>query len=227
MGAGQGRRAMHYRVDEKLIRTELAAKPPSRASRQLLAYLRGHDRVACAVDYGCGKLRYTAQLAAMAELLILVDSSIQLDRQQRIDGEVTTVRQLVKQRWPTVQIETVPEFQANRRPKFDFALCANVLSAIPLKAARSRALTAIRRRLKVSGSLLVVNQHTNSYYSQVARREDVVRHLDGWLVSKNNSASYYGILDKKKTSEMLEEAGYEIVDHWIEGQSNYALARIR
>lgn len=227
MGAGQGRRAMHYRVDEKLIRTELAAKPPSQASRQLLAYLRGHDRVACAVDYGCGKLRYAAQLAAMAELLILVDSSIQLDRQQRIDGEVTTVRQLVEQRWPTVQIETVPEFQANRRPKFDFALCANVLSAIPIKAARSRALAAIRRRLKVSGSLLVVNQHTNSYYSQVARREDVVRHLDGWLVPKSNSASYYGILDKKKTSEMLEGAGYEIVDHWIEGQSNYALARIR
>jgi hypothetical protein len=80
----------------------------------------------------------------------------------------------------------------------------------------------------VSGSLLVVNQHTNSYYSQVARREDVTRHLDGWLVPRrNNSASYYGILDRKKIFEILENEGYEIIKHWIEGQSNYAVARIR
>lgn len=218
---------MHYRVGGKLIRSELAAKPPSRASRHLLAFLSRHDRVACAVDYGCGKLRYAAQLAAMTESLILVDSSDQLDRQQTIDGEETTVRRLAKKSWPTVRIETVLEFQTNRRPKVDFALCANVLSAIPIGAAQSRALAAIRRRLKATGSLLVVNQHTNSYFSQVARREDAVSRLDGWLVPRNNSAFYYGILDKKKTSEILNREGYEIVEHWIEGQSNYALARIR
>jgi hypothetical protein len=217
---------MRYRIDGKLVASELAAKPPSQASRYLLAFLSGHDRVARAVDYGCGKLRYAAQLAVMAESLTLVDSCCQLDRQQRIDGAETTVRRLAQQNWPTVQIETVSEFQANREPKFDFALCANVLSTIPSKAARSRALAAIKRRLKVSGSLLVVNQHTNSYYSQVARREDVVTHLDGWLLSRSNLASYYGILDKKKTSEILQEEGYEIIEHWIEGQSNYALARI-
>ena len=222
-----GGKALHYRVGGKLIRSELAAKPFSQASRLLLAFLSGHDRVGCAVDYGCGKLRYTGQLAAMAESLILVDSSDQLDRQQTIDGEKTTVRRLAKKSWPAVRIETVAEFQANRRPKIDFALFANVLSAIPTKAARSRALAAIRRRLKVSGSLLVVNQHTNSYFSQLARREDTVSHLDGWLVPRNDSAAYYGILNKKKTSEILHREGYEIVEHWIEGQSNYALARIR
>jgi len=218
---------MHYRIRGKLIAAELAAKPPSQASAHLLAFLSGHNRVGRAVDYGCGKLRYAAALVAMAESVALVDSSEQLDRQQSIDGEETTVRRLVEQRWPDVQIETVSEFQAKQRPKFDLALCANVLSAIPTKAARSRALVAIRGRLKVNGTLLVVNQHANSYYSQVARREDVMRHLDGWLVPRTISASYYGILDKKKTSEILERHGYEIVEHWIEGQSNYALARIR
>jgi len=163
----------------------------------------------------------------MAESLTLVDSPEQLDRRRTIDGEESTVRRVAEQRWLNVRIETISEFQSHRAPKFDFALCANVLSAIPVKTARSRALAAIRRRLRVSGSLLVVNQHTNSYYSQVARREDVVRHLDGWLVPKNEMASYYGLLDKKKTLELLEEEGYDIVEHWIKDQSNYALARSR
>jgi hypothetical protein len=220
--------AMRYCIGGKLIASELAAKPPSQASRYLSAFLRAHKRVACAVDYGCGKLRYAGQLAAIADSLTLVDSPAQLDRQQSIDGQETTVRRCAERSWRTVRIETVSEFQTNRRPKFDLALCANVLSAIPTKTARSSALTAIRRRLKVSGSLLVVNQHTNSYYSQVARREDVTRHLDGWLVPRrNNSASYYGILDRKKIFEILENEGYEIIKHWIEGQSNYAVARIR
>lgn len=218
---------MQYHVNGMLIASELAAKSPSQASGHLLAFLGSHERVARVVDYGCGKLRYATALAAMAESVTFVDSSTQLDRQQNIDGEKTTVRRLTKQKWPTAQIETVSEFQANRRPTFDFALCANVLPLIPTKAARSRALAAIGRRLKVSGSLLVVNQHTNSYYSQIAQRADVRKHLDGWLVPKNNSASYYGILNKEKTSEILEAAGYEIVQHWVEGQSNYALVRLR
>jgi hypothetical protein len=75
--------------------------------------------------------------------------------------------------------------------------------------------------------ILVVNQHTNSYYSQVARRDDVIGHLDGDLVPRNGSASYYGILEKERTAEILTRQGYEIIEHWIEGQSNYALARIR
>jgi hypothetical protein len=163
----------------------------------------------------------------MAESLTLVDSCQQLDRQQSIDGEETTVRRLAERSWPTISIESVCEFQANPRPKFDFALCANVLSTIPTKTARSRALAAIKRRLKISGLLLVVNQHTNSYYSQLARRGDAVAHLDGWLVPRTNSASYYGILDKIRISKLLDGEGYEIIAHWIKGQSNYALARIR
>jgi 2-polyprenyl-3-methyl-5-hydroxy-6-metoxy-1,4-benzoquinol methylase len=218
---------MHYRVNGMLIASELAAKPPSQASSYLLEFLKGYGQVARALDYGCGKLRYAASLAAMTEVLTLVDSPHQLDRRQIIDGEETTVRQLAERRWPGVQIEAVSDFHAKRRPKFDFALCANVLSAVPTRDARSSALAAIRRRLKVNGSLLVVSQHTNSYYSEVSGRKDVVKHLDGWLVPKGDRAYYYGILDKNRTSEILQRAGFEIMEHWIEGQSNYALARIR
>jgi len=121
----------------------------------------------------------------------------------------------------------VSEFQIKTMPRFDFVLCANVLSAIPTKSARTTALGAIHRRLKVRGVLLVVNQHTNSYYSQVARRDDVVRHLDGYLVPRNGSASYYGILDTHRTYEILAREGYDIIEQWVEGQSNYALARTR
>jgi len=218
---------MHYHVDGKLIKSELAAKSPSQPPRALLRFLKDHDPVRRALDYGCGKLRYAGALSAMAQSLTLVDSPIQLARQQNIDGERTTVRELVRQKWPNAQIETICEFQDKLRPKFDFALCANVLSAIPSKTARSQALAAIKRRLKTSGSLLVVNQHTNSYYGEVARREDVVSHLDGWLVPTGGGASYYGIIDKDKAAKILQLSGYQLVEHWIEGQSNYALARIR
>lgn len=217
---------MQYKIRGKIIASELAAKPPSQASRYLAAWLRNHDSVPAAVDYGCGKLRYTAALAGMAKSLTLVDSSVQLDRQQSIDGKLTTVRLLAKKKWPSVRIETVTEFEANLRPKFDFALCANVLSAIPDETVRSRALTSIKKRLKARGKLLVVNQHTNSSFTQLSERDDTIAHLDGWMMQRKNSASYYGILDRKKTRDILEGEGYRILDHWVEGQSNYALVTV-
>jgi hypothetical protein len=218
---------MHYRIRGKLIASELAAKPPSQASNYLVAWLKEHDPVISAVDYGCGKLRYASALNHVAQSLTVVDSPIQLDRPQIIDGVETTVRRLAKKRFPQMRIETVSEFEMNTRPKFDFALCSNVLSAIPNKTARSRALVAIKRRLKVSGALLVVNQHTNSSFTGFARRDDTVRHLDGWMIQKNESGFYYGILDMKKTREILEAEGFQIIEHWIAGQSNYALAIIK
>jgi len=217
---------MHYRVRGRLIATEFTAKPPSQASAHLLAFLNDYKRVAHACDYGCGKLRYAGALFALADSVTLVDSPEQLDRHQLIDGHHTTVRQLAKQRWPTARIETVSQFQARSKPRFDFVLCASVLSAIPTRNARTRALRAIARRLKAHGVILVVNQHTNSYYSQTARRDDVISHLDGYLVPSNGSASYYGILGKERTAEILTRQGYKIIEQWIEGQSNYALARI-
>lgn len=218
---------MHYRIRGKIIASELAAKSPSQASVPLEAFLKTHDKVARAADYGCGKLRYVSALVKMAASVTLVDSSIQLDRKQMIDGNETTVRQLAKQQWPTIRIETICEFEGNSSPKFDFVLCANVLSAIPSKKARSKALAAIKRRLKTSGILLVVNQHTNSHFSQVARRKNTVKYLDGWLAPRNDSASYFGIINTKKTSQILKMEGFNVIEQWIEGQSNYAIARTR
>jgi hypothetical protein len=218
---------VHYFIRGKTVASELAAKSPSQASAHLQALLRKHDLVAQAADYGCGKLRYVSALAKMAGSLTLVDSSIQLDREQMIDGSRTTVRKLAKQKWPTIRIETICEFEANSSPRFDFVLCANVLSAIPSKEARSKALVAIRHRLKTSGTLLVVNQHTNSYFSQVARRNDSMKYLNGYLVPKNKSAFYFGIINRKKTAQILITEGYNVIEQWIEGQSNYAIAQAR
>ncbi len=218
---------MQYRLGKKIIPSELAAKPPSQASSYLVQLLRTQEHVAHAVDYGCGKLKYAPHLARFSDDLTIVDSPRQLDRFQRIDGTETTVREMALHLWRHVRIETVEEFGINQRPKFDFALCANVLSAIPVKAARSRALHAIRLRLKSDGLLLVVNQHTNSCFTQFARRSDTRKHLDGWLVLNGRSSSYYGILDRVKIAALLRNSGYELIRQWIQGQSNYALATCR
>jgi len=218
---------MKYRIGDFIVASELAARAPSQASRHLVAFLRNWDRVAHAVDYGCGKLRYAPYLATLSNSLTLVDSVDQLDRLQTIDGQRTTMRQYAKRICPKARVETLLEFQTKSRPKFDFALCANVLSAIPIKAARSKALSAIKSRLRSGAHLLVVNQHANSFYTDVAKRRGVVRHLDGWLVPNGKSAYYYGILDAKKTSKLLRNSGFQVERHWITGQSTYVLVRLR
>ena len=216
---------MKYVVRSKTIASEVTAKPPRQASAYLLRVLREQPKVARAVDYGCGRLRYVRALARMADGLTIVDSADQLDRITTIRGMNTTVRHSAQRSWPDIRIETVVEFRDRATPKFGFALCANVLSAIPSRAERAKALEAIKRRLIPSGRLLVVNQHTNSFYCEISRRKDAIPHLDGFLVTRSNQASYFGILDKSKTAAILRDAGFKIEDQWISGQSNYALAR--
>lgn len=217
---------MLYRVRGFVIESELAAKSPLQASGHLLDFLREQTRVRRALDYGCGKLRYADALRGMSESLTLVDSARQLNRSQVIAGERTTVRREAR-RWARTQVQTIEAFAAQAGPKFDFALCSNVLSAIPSRRTRSGTLSAIRRRLKSSGRLLVVNQHTNSSYQLLKQRGDVIPHLDGWLVPRGGKASFYGLVDRDATAAFLKSSGFRIIRQWTHGQSNYALVEAR
>jgi hypothetical protein len=50
--------------------------------------------------------------------------------------------------------------------------------------------------------------------------------LDGWILKSVKGNSYYGILDKEKTVNMLTRHHFSVKKAWIKGQSNYVLARI-
>lgn len=215
---------MQYKVKGMVIRSENAAKPMAHVARALVGWLRDRPATKSALDYGCGKLRYTPHLAARSQHLGLVDSSEQLDRVQRIGGLETTVRQYAKEEWPGCRIYELTQFLEGVPHTYGFILCANVLSAIPCPKVRARSLGSIRRALTRRGTVLAVNQHTNSYFKEVTSRREAVPHLDGWLLPSRGGTSYYGILNRDEVARLLERYGFVIEQTWIDGQSNYVLA---
>jgi len=181
-------------------------------------------RVDRALDYGCGKLRYAVTLAGRARHLVLVDSHTQLTRQQQIDGHRTSVRQYVEQRWQHVKVHDADEFPTSRL-RFDFALCANVLSAVPSQAARLRIISAISKHLKRGGQALFVVQYRNSHYRDLEAAKHARRYRDGWLIVNGRVASFYGLISPDELCEHVVRGGLYPTETWTSGgEAAYVLA---
>ena len=214
---------MHYKAAGFEIRTENAAKPASQPSRYLRNWLLSHSIVSAALDYGCGKLRYTSCLTRIAEFVAVVDSEIQLSRVQTIGGRRTSIREFVRGRWPNVRAYSVSEFSHLKR-RFQFALCANVLSAIPHKNTRLTVIALVASRLNQNGMALFVVQSRNSYFKGWSDDPTARQYRDGWLVPSDGRASFYGIITRSKLEALVSEAGMPIVKSWVHGESSYVLA---
>jgi len=215
---------MRYTVNGTVIRSENAAKPSTDAATYLVNWLHDRKRTHSALDYGCGKLRYTHHLARRSKHVGLVDSQLQLTRMQRILGRRTSIVEYAKTQWPSHTIQALPEFWRRPTRRYGFVLCANVLSTIPCEMVRARSLRAIRSALQSSGNALFVNQHTNSYFTKVRARPTTRVHLDGWIAESAAGATYYGILRKNAVVELVRSLGFVVEDAWVKGQSNYVLA---
>ncbi len=216
---------MRYAHDELVIKSENAAQGWSRASQHLTSYLESQPAHRRRMDFGCGKLRYSRLLAQSCDEIYLVDSKEQLTRTQRIGEQDISIEQYTSNNWPH---SVILEFETlvNSPPlNVDFILCSNVLSAIPSAETIKSALEALHRNLSSSGTVLITNQHANSYFKQMAFRSNAKKHLHGWILEKGNNSTYYGIIDKTLCTEILENAGFSIEKSWISGQSNYILAR--
>lgn len=216
---------MRYIVRGHSVASELAAKPEARRAMEVVRTIEGLGYLGDAVDYGCGKLRYSSLIADRADTLLLVDSEVQLSRRQLLGPRRTTVQDEAIRRWPFAMIETIHRFAAGRRPMADFVLCANVLSAIPSRRTRRTSMLAIRGRLRASGRLLVVTQFRNSHYDSLAMNPNAERYADGWLIRNGRRASFYGLLDTAAIHRTLRGAGFCIEDSWTSGQSALVTAR--
>ena len=214
---------MRYIVKGIEVRSENVAKSIKEVSRPLVEWLKNRDMTDTALDYGCGKLRYTKFVAMKSLHLGIVDSKLQLDRSQQINGLVTTVRRYAESKWPECKIYDLETFFVDISDKYDFILCSNVLSAIPCPKVRAKSLRALHNSLSPKGTMLVLNQHTNSYFKEVRTKAGTIEHLNGWLLNSHKGGAYYGILNKETTIRLLERFTYRIKDAWIEGQSNYVL----
>jgi SAM-dependent methyltransferase len=214
---------MRYSVHGHEVRSENAAKPASDAASHLVQWLKERERTRSALDYGCGKLRYTKHMASRSHYIGVVDSEIQLSRTQRIHGQHVSVVDYVMKHWPRHSIQRLTAFWKKPSRSFGFVLCANVLSAIPCSKVRARSLRAIRRALEDKGTALFVNQHTNSYFTQIRQESTTQAHLDGWLTVTPQGASYYGILNRESVVKLLSRFGFNVEHAWVDGQSNYVL----
>ena len=214
---------MRYKVGKFEIRSENAAKPVGQAAKPLLQWLRKMKPMRAALDYGCGKLRYSDAVARKCRNFALVDSEVQLDRLQKLGRNKTSVRKYARKRWPRCRILTVEQFHRDRR-KYDFVLCANVLSAIPDETVRSKTLTRLASALRGKGRCLFVAQYQNSYFKKVAASPLAIPHLDGWVLRTKRGSFYYGLLDRQRLTELVAEHGFRIQEAWAESQSAYVLA---
>lgn len=214
---------MRYRVSGFTIRSENSAKPAGQASQYLTRLLKRLGPMQHALDFGCGKLRYTGTLAKTAKRVTVVDSAIQMDRVQIVCGRKTTVRQRAEERWNHVRALDALEFEADKQ-RFDFALCANVLSAIPVRAVRIRAIGVISNRLRKGGHCLFVCQYTNSDFCRQMRTRSVVRYADGYIKGVSGNASFYGIIRPEELVRCIRKGGMRVTEAWRHDQSAYAVA---
>lgn len=214
---------MRYRAGGTEVRSENSAKSAAQRSEYLATYLRSLPRHRRSLDFGCGKLRYSDILANTSDAVTLVDSEEQLNRVQTLRGARTTVYEYAARSWPHASVVT-PEKLASARSRHDFALCANVLSAIPSRAARTRALRSILLSLGNQGACLFVSQYRNSYFRDLICSDRAQTHLDGWIVPVRGGVAYYGLLPKDKLCRILLSHGFSVREAWTHGQSAYVLA---
>lgn len=210
-------KSMRYDISGKLLKSENAAKPHSQKSGVVVDYLLSHSNKKNILDYGCGKLRYSDTLINLSSNITFVDSEIQLSRQQMVRGTKTTVHDYVSKNYSncrTLSVEKISEHDS----RYELITCTNVLSAIPCINALNEALKQIKRLLHRDGVAVFINQHRSSYFKKY---ESGSKHLHGFLYNGRRGTSYYGILNKQDTEDLLKNNGFIIKKSWCSGESNY------
>lgn len=214
---------MRYWIDGNEIRTENTAKPVDQASRFLTSWLeRNVGSVDTAVDYGCGKLRYSWLLHEKSKRLILVDSEIQLSRRQKLGNEHDSIRDLVVRQLPRAEPVAASDFDP-QTVSAGFVLCANVLSAIPEQEARTAVVQRIRESLAPTGTCLFVTQFRDTYFREVAASGQARKYLDGWILRSNRGTYFYGLITEHSLGEHVAENGLVITRSWTKKDSAYVL----
>jgi SAM-dependent methyltransferase len=215
---------MHYKIGSDItIKTENAAKPESQRSAYLDALISGLNTVSCSFDYGCGKLRYKDIILRKTETLTLIDSEVQISREQMICGQFTTIRKIA-QRSNHLSAYSIEEF-ACLSETFDRGFCINVLSVIPYYFVRRQVLSLIRSKLRPGGTCLFVVQYRNSDFTRMRGMANARPWRDGFLIDSLRGFSFYGLILPERLVEMVAGAGFEIAERRLNEGSVYLLAR--
>ena len=214
---------MHYEIQPGIvIKTENAAKPESQSSTFLKLLPADLPRVFSSVDFGCGGLRYCDAILERTDSLAIVDSEIQLSRNQILKGTKSTIRDIIG-RSNRICIYNDTEF-ARLNEEFDRAFCINVLSAIPVIAMRSHIMEVIRSHLRPKGVCLYTVQYRNSDFNRMRSMPNARAWEDGYLIDSRRGFSFYGLISPDCLASMVKRAGFSISDMQRNEGSVYMLA---
>lgn len=206
------------------IRTENAAKPPSQPSNFLLNLIHDLERVEASFDYGCGKLRYEKAILGTTNTLAVIDSEIQISRNQTLYGKLDSIRN-VYARSNRVHAYNDIEFK-KATGKFQRGFCINVLSVIPSYRQRLRVLVTTRKKLHHSGECLFVVQYRNSDFNRMRNLPNARPWLDGFIVDSLRGHSFYGLITPQRLERSLKRAGFLIRETKLNEGSAYCWAHI-
>lgn len=217
---------MRYFVRGLEVRSENAAQATDRPAQHLADLLEAERNHRHSLDYGCGKLRYTGPLVAGARHVTLVDSEVQLSRDQPLGNEQTCIREYIAMHWPACRALTIQQFGADAT-RYDFVLCANVLSAIPDYAVRAHTIDAIRDHLASDGRALFVTQYRDASFTERIRAGRAKRYRNGWMVADPNRPTFYEMIDLNQLQQLLTRHGLSVDSAHIHDKSAYVYATRR
>lgn len=213
---------MHYRINNQLIKSEYAAKSPKQANKEIVKIINSLPTDYFVLDYGCGKLRYTIPLSKRVNKVYSIDSSEQVNRKQLINGERITIKKYCEKYIPNVNIFELQDDKW-RIGEYNFILCANVLSAIPLYSERIKVFKNISNLLRSDGIALISTQYRNSYFNSYNLRKDCKKYYDGWIICGKQYPAFYGIVTLEKMISYAKRSNLSIRKAYKKDGSAYLM----
>lgn len=152
-----------------------------------------------------------------------VDSEYQIDRTQIINKKLTNLLKYAQRYLPNVRVH-YEDRSTWTNTRYDYVLCANVLSTIPHKKDRIAVLRRISNSINNKGKALLCTQFRNSYFKAYESNPSAKRVLDGWLIESNHGPSFYGIIPPDKLTDLCIDSGLKVLESYQKGESAYVLA---
>lgn len=214
---------MRYKIRGNIIKSENAAKPASQPSAFLISLLRSFAHVERSVDFGSGKLRYTKVMLRGTNTLTLVDSDIQLSREQKLGGRITSVRKLIHSS-NQIEVMNLKKFLQYSN-YFDRGYCINVLSVIPILSVRQRVIQRLFRSLRAGGVCLFVVQYRNSDFTRMVQMRNARVWRKGLLIDSLRGHSYYGFIMPNELRQAVVSGGFLVSSLVLNEGSVYLTAK--
>lgn len=185
---------MHYNISkEVIIKSEYAAKSKTQKSKFVSEFISKLEKEYVVLDYGCGKLRYTIDIAEKVKNVVGIDSINQFQLKQIINGRKISLEEYSSQCSENLRLLPIEKYDFPQ-DIFDFAICTNVLSAIPNIEDRQIVIKNLKKSIKDQGRILISVQYRNSYFSLYDKRCNAKKHLDGWIINNKSRYSFYGLI---------------------------------